>query len=142
MHKDDPLEYLWEYFDRHSSQRIQMFNYYILVNIAVLTGIGVCLKDAIHLLLLPALLLLFLNTTFKKLDQRTVFLIKQAEKSIKIYEKNHYEECYRVFSNEEINKELEGEEISSYSKIFNGVYNLTDFIALIFIAIGIVRLFI
>lgn len=140
MHKDDPLEYLWQYFERHSSQRLQMFNYYILVNIATLTGIGICLKETQTLIILPAILLLILNETFRRIDQRTVFMIKQVEKSLKKYEQQYFEEDFQIFKNEE--KEVGDSLVKSYTSTFSSIFNLTDFIAIAFIGFGIWKIFV
>ncbi|MEQ1091160.1 hypothetical protein ABLT91_19050 [Acinetobacter pittii] len=137
MKKDESLAYLWDYFDRHSSQRLQMFNYYILVNIAVLTGVGICLKESMNLLILPSILLLFLNNIFKKIDERTVFMIKQVEKIIKNYELKNIEIPYQIFNIEENNFKNKENGAISYSKIFSEVYNVMDFTAIVFICIGV-----
>lgn len=141
MNKNDPLEYLWNYFERHSAQRMQMFNYYILVNIAILTGIGICLKESAHFLVLPSILLLFLNDTFRKIDERTVSLIKEVEKSIKCYERENFDSSYQIFLNEEATIPNPHNSVKSYSRIFNNVYNITDFIAIFFIAVGLWNIF-
>ncbi len=141
MKNDEPLAYLWEYFDRHSSQRLQMFNYYILVNIAILTGIGICLKESINLLILPALLLIFLNNVFRNIDRRTVFIIKQVEQAIKDFESKNLEKPYQIFIIEDEIFNNTKHDVISYSKIFSNVYNITDFVAIIFISIGLWKLF-
>lgn len=142
MHKDDPLEYLWQYFERHSSQRLQMFNYYILVNIATLTGIGICLKENQNLIILPAILLLLLNETFRRIDERTVFMIKSVEKSLKKYEKKNFEKDFQIFLNEEIEFKDEKTPTRSYSSTFSFIFNITDFIAIIFIGFGFWKIFV
>lgn len=142
MHKDDPLEYLWQYFERHSSQRLQMFNYYILVNIATLTGIGICLKENQNLIILPAILLLLLNETFRRIDERTVFMIKSVEKSLKKYEKKYFEKDFQIFLNEEIEFKDEKTSTRSYSSTFSFIFNITDFIAIIFIGFGFWKIFV
>lgn len=138
MNKESQLQFLWNYFDRHSSQRLQMFNYYILVSIAVLTGIGVCLKESSSLLVLAAFLLIFLNYIFKNIDQRTVSMIKEVEKSIIDFEEKNIEAEYRIFTNEALNK---SEEIKSYSKTFSYVFNILDFIGIAFIVVGLWNFF-
>lgn len=142
MHKDDPLEYLWQYFERHSSQRLQMFNYYILVNIATLTGIGICLKENQNLIILPAILLLLLNETFRRIDERTVFMIKSVEKSLKKYEKKNFEQDFQIFLNEEKESKDENMSIRSYSSTFSFIFNITDFISIIFIGFGLWKIFV
>lgn len=117
-----------------------MFNYYILVNIAILTGIGICLKDNNNLLILPSLLLLFLNNIFKSIDDRTVFLIKNVEDSIKQFELENLDLNKRVFNNED--NKSRSSEIKSYSKVFREMYNLTDFISIISIGYGVWVLFV
>ena len=38
MEKKDVLDYYWKYFDLHSRQRMQMINFYITVEVALIGG--------------------------------------------------------------------------------------------------------
>lgn len=142
MHQNDPLEYLWQYFERHSSQRLEMFNYYILVNIATLTGIGICLKESQNLIILPTILLLLLNETFRRIDERTVFMIKEVEKSLKKYEQKNFDKDFQIFINEEKESKAENISIRSYSSTFSFIFNITDFIGIAFIGFGVWKIFV
>ena len=79
----------WDYFTTHASQRMSIFNFYIVLSSLTLTAYFSSLKEDAHLQSLRpglAFLLCFLAFVFWKLDQRTSFLIKNAERALKHFE--------------------------------------------------------
>jgi hypothetical protein len=79
----------WDYFTTHASQRMSIFNFYIVLSSLIFTGYFTSFKDDAHLQSLRpslAFLLCFLSFVFWKLDQRTSFLIKNAERALKYFE--------------------------------------------------------
>lgn len=98
------LEHNWKYFELHANQRMQMFNFFIVVSTTISAGIGAFIKDKDYLILILFLCfaLTLISLIFWKLDRRTSNLIKHVEFSmIKIessFGENH-EEC-KLFSTE------------------------------------------
>lgn len=83
-------EYAWKYFDLHANQRMSVFNFFLIlagllaasyVNslTAEVPNYGVCA--------IVANMLLCVAFIFWRLDQRTAFLIKNAEKALMEAEK-------------------------------------------------------
>lgn len=146
VNKDLEFQYLWSYFDRHSEQRMTMFNYYIVVIMAIITAIAICLKESSTLgnfLILPALLLIFINHLFKRIDQRTAYLIKISETALKSFEAENFAPSSHLISIEEHKTALDrGVNISTYGMIFKYVFNLIEVIAFTFVAISFYNLWI
>lgn len=135
----------WDYFALHASQRMTIFNFYIVLSSVTTTTYAASFKTDSNLqparVVLAALLCLF-ALIFGKLDSRTKTLIKNAERALK-----HFEEVdgpnavTKVFTQEELEtdaRQLQGWRMllfwrwhMSYSDCFNAVF-------LIFFAIGLV----
>jgi len=83
----DILAYALKYFEIHAAQRMSVFNFFIVLSTIILTGLATCvfgegMYAPIGIAL--GLLLTALALTFWKLDQRTSFLVKRAEKTLKL----------------------------------------------------------
>lgn len=119
-------EQAWAYFELHSRQRMQVFNFYIVISTALLAALFTLIDKLGHGLL--AILLeavsILLPFIFWALDQRTRELIKRSERLIKKLEQEVPDDNIDLFSNEAPPKVL------SYTKLFRVVY-------LIFASIGI-----
>jgi hypothetical protein len=97
------LEHAWRYFALHAGQRISMFNYFIVVFGLVSAGMASCLRTNGVMLLAGAALglgLIVIAFIFWKLDERTSFLVKQAERVLQHVEGSVLEEQARIFSDE------------------------------------------
>jgi hypothetical protein len=80
------LDHAWSYFALHASQRITVFNYFVVFAGVLCTGMATAIQASPQLALVGSalgLLLIFLSYVFWKIDQRTAFLIKHAEDVIK-----------------------------------------------------------
>ncbi len=88
-----PEQLAWSYFELHSKQRMQCFNFFLAASGALIAATSAILSevssaDAAMLLLavpIPVLNLL-ICFVFWKLDQRTSFLIKHAEAVLQTHE--------------------------------------------------------
>ena len=127
--EDIVFEHAWNYFEKHSTQRVSFFNFYIIIMGASATAIGVLFKTK-ELFFFGILLGVFIVITtfiFWKIDQRTSFLTKHAEKVLAKIEKKFIDE-YQIFSSEE--KELENfnqninftKKIMTYGQLFRIIY--------------------
>lgn len=130
----------WDYFNTHAAQRLTIFNFYIALSSATATGFLASFKAGSNLepaRPLLAALLCFFAFVFWKLDQRTKALIKNAENTLKHFERSDANHLHaKVFLHEEMRTEEHWEEIKgwawlmvwrwplSYSDCFNLVYAL------------------
>lgn len=105
----DILAYSLKYFEIHAAQRMSVFNFFIVLSTIILTGLATCVfgDDMYAPIGVPlGLLLTALALTFWKLDQRTSFLVKRAEKALEHLETDHFPPFAQIISNEpkEFNK--------------------------------------
>jgi hypothetical protein len=139
MKNDEPTvarKQVWDYFQLHASQRMTVFNFYIVLSSLIATGYISSSKSDSNLHsaqpALAALLCLF-AFVFWKLDQRTKFLIKHAERALKYFERTDpVDKVARVFTQEELETNLRKVKgwhrimfwkwQLSYSDCFNFVY--------------------
>ncbi len=79
------LEHGWRDFSLHAGQRLQLFNFFIVLSGSLTAALAACIqKDGLFLAVGIALgaFLAVLSIVFWKLDQRTAFLVKHAEDGI------------------------------------------------------------
>jgi hypothetical protein len=79
-------EYAWEYFKLHAGQRLQSFNFFLIVAGLLAAAITSLLKDggAPRGLATPlGLALVTLSFVFWRLEERTKHLVKNAEAALK-----------------------------------------------------------
>lgn len=110
MEKDTFLrKQAWDYFQVHASQRLTIFNFYVVLSsVTVTTYFSSFKADSNLQTARPALagLLCFLAFVFLKLDQRNKFLIKNAERALKHFEQmEHAPVIAKVFMQEEVETE-------------------------------------
>lgn len=90
MSRDDgALAHAWAYFNLHASQRITIFNYFVVFSGILTTGLAAAIQAPPRLAVVGValgLLLCLLSFLFWQLDRRTSFLIKHAEDAIKLQE--------------------------------------------------------
>jgi hypothetical protein len=99
----DILAYALKYFEIHAAQRMSVFNFFIVLSSIILTGLSTCIVgDNLYAPIgIPlGLLLTALALTFWKLDQRTSFLVKRAEKALERLETDHFPEFARIIGKE------------------------------------------
>lgn len=89
MEKKDVLDYYWKYFDLHSRQRMQMINFYITVEVALIGGFFVLLNQKNRITWAEYCVLFavgFLSVIFWLIDRRTRDLIHGCEHCMKKFE--------------------------------------------------------
>lgn len=99
------FEHLWKYFEIHAQQRMIVFNYFIVIAGATLTGIGFCIQQGSRYNYLASCLgvfLLVLSFMFWKLDQRVSMFIKAAERALIEHEQKFDANSSKIFTNEKI----------------------------------------
>jgi hypothetical protein len=126
----------WDYFQLHASQRMTIFNFYLLSSSLIATAYFASFRPDSNLQgarpLLSALLCM-IAFIFWKLDQRTKLFIKNAENTLKYFESLEVaDKAAKVFTNEEEltkAKRLRGwrrillhSSHLSYSDCFNSVF--------------------
>jgi len=104
--RDSPLrKQAWDYFALHASQRLTVFNFYIVLSALTTTSYVASFKggsDLEPVRVALAALLCFFAFVFWRLDQRTKRLIKVAERALKHFEKSDpVDDVAKVFSQEE-----------------------------------------
>lgn len=89
MDDKDVLEYYWKYFEMHSRQRMQMINFYITVEVALIGGFFVLLTRKTRIAWAEYCVLFaiaFMSVIFWLIDLRTRDLIHLCEKCIEEFE--------------------------------------------------------
>jgi hypothetical protein len=97
------LDHAWRYFELHANQRMSLFNFFLVLSSFVAAGLGASLQLRGTLELMGVGLGVTLTTvsfTFWKLDQRTSFLIKHAERAVAEIESGFSLSTARLFSSE------------------------------------------
>jgi amino acid permease len=82
-------DYAWAYFQLHAGQRLQSFNFFLIVAGLLAGGITNLLKDGGASQWIAAVLglaLTFFSLVFWRLEERTKHLVKNAEKALKYLE--------------------------------------------------------
>jgi len=134
----EALTYGWNYFQLHATQRMSLFNYFILLASLLTTGIVTASQEKYKNEYLPVVLsfmLIVFSVVFWKLDGRVKFLLKHVEdvlKNVEASTKGYEEESmFCVFTGEEdkTNQLKKDNRIShpisyhlSYSKCLGSVY--------------------
>jgi hypothetical protein len=138
----------WDYFTVHASQRISIFNFYIVLSSLITTTYFASFKSDTNWQVVRACLgglLCLFSFIFWKLDQRTKIFVKTAERALRQFEnmEEKYPPSVKVFTQEEIetgSRSLKGWHRLlfwrihlSYSDSFNSVF-------IIFFALGLLGL--
>jgi hypothetical protein len=98
------LDYAFKYFDLHAKQRMTVFNFFLVIAGILTGGIAAGLG---HDPPIPALsvalsvVLILVAIVFQKLDNRTSFLIKHAERALKECEGELLSPTAQLISTEE-----------------------------------------
>ncbi|HEV7673284.1 MAG TPA: hypothetical protein VGQ12_02010 [Candidatus Angelobacter sp.] len=136
---EDPFlrKQAWDYFNTHASQRMAIFNFYVVLSSLTMTSYFASFKSEVNFGVARAalaILLCLFAFVFWKLDSRNKFLMKNAERALRYFEaKDENSLIAKVFSQEELetdSRKLKGWKRSlfwkahlSYSKCFNLVYS-------------------
>jgi len=95
----------WDYFQLHASQRMTIFNFYLISSSLIATCYFASFKVDSNLQgarPILSVLLCMIAFVFWKLDQRTKFFIKNAENTLKYFERlEAADKATKVFTNEE-----------------------------------------
>lgn len=87
------LDFLWNYFELHSNQRMQLMNFYIIIESLFVTGL-IALISSDHPNVIAEIsicvAMIFFSVVFFLLDRRTKNMIKMCEESIKKIERMYY----------------------------------------------------
>lgn len=107
MEKRDFVEMLWKYFELHSSQRMQMMNFYIILESLFFTGLFALFTADKEMKILESCVcvaIIFFSLIFYGFDKRTRDMIHNCEESIKCIESEYKEAFGRkimIFTTEE-----------------------------------------
>ncbi|MBS7827421.1 hypothetical protein J7624_09725 [Wohlfahrtiimonas chitiniclastica] len=142
------IEHAWKYFELHAGQRITLFNYFLFIMAGLGAAIGAVLQNIEKFLYIGVFVSIFtiiIAIIFWKLDQRTAFLVKQAENILKNLEKNS-DIAVLLFSSEEANLTKYNatkyifNKIITYGTIFRSIFFITGVIGIIGTTIFVLRI--
>lgn len=147
MQERDFARVLWDYFSIHAKQRMQMFNFYIILETLFITAFCTLCefgdKMCIYRIIVSLAIIVF-SVAFYLIDKRSKMMIKESEKALRTLE-GRYEEKYgrdiMIFTKEEESTTRQRENCCFASK-FLSYSKMLKFIYVFFIIIGFVCLFI
>jgi hypothetical protein len=131
----DILAYALKYFEIHAAQRMSVFNFFIVLSTIILTGLATCVfGEGIYAPIgIPlGLLLSALALTFWKLDQRTSFLVKRAEKALTQLESDHFPAFGKIIGNEP----AEFQKLNEGLSLIRKRWTYSTSLGLVFIVVG------
>lgn len=106
----DVLELIWKYFECHANQRLTHINFFTFFSSALLVAQYTVLGTNNSLLFAPiviGIVQIIVSFVFYKIDERTMFLIKHAEKAMVSIESTYsfsddkeYVQSLKIFTNE------------------------------------------
>lgn len=106
----DVLELIWKYFEHHGNQRLTHINFFTVLSSALLVSQYTVLGTNNNLLFAPIVIgIIQINVSFVfyKIDERTMFLVKHAEKVMVSIESTYsfsddkgYINSLKIFTNE------------------------------------------
>jgi hypothetical protein len=89
--REELRKHAWEYFKLHAEQRIRVFNFYVLLTVAMVAGLLTVLKEAPAMPYIASavcVLIAFFSVIFLLLDGRTRSLIENAERTLLVLEED------------------------------------------------------
>ncbi len=89
-------DYAWAYFELHANQRMNSFNFFVVIAALLTAGLAGSLHKEFQFHsvgIFLSLALTFIAFIFWKLDQRVRFLIKHAEEALREIEKQRLKEA-------------------------------------------------
>lgn len=106
----DVLELIWKYFEHHGNQRLTHINFFTVFSSALLVSQYTVLGTNNNLLFVPiviGIVQIIVSFVFYKIDERTMFLVKHAEKAMVSIESTYsfsddkgYINSLKIFTNE------------------------------------------
>lgn len=150
--ESDFLKVLWNYFTIHANQRIQMLNFYIILETFFITGLLALLqiKDRLSIVeIILGIAIVFFSYIFYALDKRTKDMIKISEEAIKSIEQKYtpqYGNAIMIFSLEQEKTLFDrrwrwfAKNCLSYSKLFVLIYVFFSIIGLVGIILGLTNM--
>jgi hypothetical protein len=137
---DKALDFAWDYFSLHASQRMTVFNYFVAFAGLILTGMATAIQASPRLAMVGValgLLLVALSFIFWKLDQRTAFLIDHAKAAIVELEPP----AAPLIASEEYKTPIAERETGlwTYGKAFRVIFATMALVGLIGAALGALR---
>ena len=106
----DVLELIWKYFEHHGNQRLTHINFFTVFSSALLVSQYTVLGTNNNLLFAPiviGIVQIIVSFVFYKIDERTMFLVKHAEKAMVSIESTYsfsddkgYINSLKIFTNE------------------------------------------
>jgi hypothetical protein len=103
--RGDAVQHVWNYFQIHAAQRMSVFNFFLIISALIATGLAATLQGTARFASLGiplGLLLALIAFVFWKLDQRTSFLVKHAERALIDLECTFSASLSRVFQSEQV----------------------------------------
>jgi hypothetical protein len=97
------LDHVWRYFQLHATQRMSVFNFFLVLSSLAVAGLAASLSRSGPPPLAGVVLggfLALVSFVFWKLDQRTALLVKHAESALSELEASYLEEVARLFQRE------------------------------------------
>jgi hypothetical protein len=142
--REELRKHAWEYFKLHAEQRTRVFNFYVLLTVAMVAGLLTVLKEA------PAVpyaasaicvMIAFFSFIFLQLDTRTRSLVANAERALVMLEEDErlpdssggVPHPGRLFTREAYERKRASE--------FNIVWTYTHCFRTVFIVMGILSAF-
>jgi hypothetical protein len=136
--KKEMRSYAWQYFSLHASQRISMFNFFLVLTGFLGAGLATCIQGGGILRAAGVALGLFLTIVafvFYKLDQRTSFFVKHAEGALSKLEADFAVVEARLFT-----QEVSATAVRSLSSRFHRVWTYGTSFRLVFFVTAVVGL--
>ncbi len=106
----DVLELIWKYFEHHGNQRLTHINFFIVFSSTLMVFQYTVLGTNNNLLFAPiviGIVQIIVSFAFYKIDERTMFLVKHAEKAMVSIESTYsfshdkgYINSLKIFTNE------------------------------------------
>lgn len=150
LNERDFLKILWDYFAIHANQRIQILNFYIVLETFFITGLLTLFQlngELTVFRLLLSFAIIFFSFIFYALDRRTKEMIKFSEEALKNIEQKYvaqYSDKIMIFSIEQEKTLLErrwswfAKKCLSYSKLFQLIYLFFTIIGVLGIIIEVI----
>ena len=136
----------WDYFVTHASQRMTIFNFYIVLSSVTVTSYFASFKNDSNLesaRWILALLLCLFAFIFWKLDERNKTLIKNAERALKYFEDGDSSDVVtKVFTQEEADTNQKRARAKGFGRLFFWRLHLSysdcfNFVYAVFAIIGL-----
>lgn len=152
LNKSDFFKMLWDYFAIHANQRIQILNFYIVLETFFITGLLTLFQlngELTVFRLLLSFAIIFFSFIFYALDRRTKEMIKFSEEALRNIEQKYvaqYSNKIMIFSIEQEKTLSErrwswfAKKYLSYSKLFQLIYIFFTIIGVLGIIIEVITL--